>query len=326
MPYDSIDQLPDPVKNTLTDEEQRQWLEVFNSVYAQAMEKNEKDPDIHAAKAAWSVVKKGEGVIVEAEDGEHWITTDTGAHILIGAEPAGGADPKREKLLAYKKQKSAEYRAKAKQVVVGKEEPMHLVGGHYEATYKGTKFQFADDVENKDVIYAAHKVEIDNMGPAQKAGFSNVVITNESSTWKTDHSEGQTGAQYDSAKKEIKIFSSNERLMTPQGSAHWNLSHESGHGVWDESETVAYRGNNEVDVARESFRSATKEEGRITDYADAWYKDNKWRGESENFAESTKKFTESDSQHVKWFAKTYPKTHSTWENLMALMDKEAEKP
>lgn len=61
MPYASIDQLPDPVKNTLTDKEQKQWLEVFNSVYAQAVEKKEKDPDIHAAKAAWSVVKKNEG-------------------------------------------------------------------------------------------------------------------------------------------------------------------------------------------------------------------------------------------------------------------------
>lgn len=61
MPYASIDQLPDSVKNTLTDKEQKQWLEVFNSVYAQAVEKKEKDPDIHAAKAAWSVVKKSEG-------------------------------------------------------------------------------------------------------------------------------------------------------------------------------------------------------------------------------------------------------------------------
>jgi len=61
MPYASIDQLPDPVKNTLTENEQRQWMEVFNSVYAQAKEKDEKDPDIHAAKAAWSVVKKNEG-------------------------------------------------------------------------------------------------------------------------------------------------------------------------------------------------------------------------------------------------------------------------
>jgi cation transport regulator ChaB len=266
MPYASIDQLPDPVKNTLTENEQRQWMEVFNSVYAQAKEKDEKDPDIHAAKAAWSVVKKNEGIIViEAEDGEHWITTPSGAHVLIGGEPTGDAGAKREKLLAYKKEKSAEYRAKAKQVLVGKEEPMHQVGDHYEATYKGTKFHVASDVENRDKFFADYKKEIDVMSPAQKAAFSNIRITNETMSYRTDGSVGTFGATYQTKQGggEIKIYDANANPTSP----HWYLAHESGHGVWEESKQVGWRGNEAVESARNSFGNATKEEGRISDYA-----------------------------------------------------------
>jgi len=60
MPYEKISDLPDNVKSTLSEKQQRQWMEVFNSVYGQAQKEKEKDPDIHAAKAAWSVVKKSQ--------------------------------------------------------------------------------------------------------------------------------------------------------------------------------------------------------------------------------------------------------------------------
>ena len=80
MPYNSISDLPDQVKDNLPKDEWAQWMQVFNSVYAAAVEKHEKDPDIHAFKAAWSVVKKQEG-LSEGED-ENWITID-GTHVLV---------------------------------------------------------------------------------------------------------------------------------------------------------------------------------------------------------------------------------------------------
>ena len=60
MPYASVNDLPDQVKDNLPKDKWAQWMQVFNSVYADAVKKHEKNPDIHAIKAAWSVVKKGE--------------------------------------------------------------------------------------------------------------------------------------------------------------------------------------------------------------------------------------------------------------------------
>ena len=80
MPYASVNDLPDQVKDNLPKDKWTQWMQVFNSVYADAVEKHEKDPDIHAFKAAWSVVKKQEG-LSEGED-ENWITID-GTHVLV---------------------------------------------------------------------------------------------------------------------------------------------------------------------------------------------------------------------------------------------------
>ena len=91
MPYNSISDLPDQVKDNLPKDKWAQWMQVFNSVYADAVEKHEKDPDIHAFKAAWSVTKKAEeGLISEAdENGGRWVTTDTGQHVFISDTLSG---------------------------------------------------------------------------------------------------------------------------------------------------------------------------------------------------------------------------------------------
>ena len=527
MPYASVNDLPDQVKDNLPKDKWAQWMQVFNSVYADAVEKHEKDPDIHAFKAAWSVTKKAEeGLISEADESSgHWITTDTGQHVFIsdtlsgrgfklkdiggvkveknssnlpkdavaGYEPKTKtiyttpdatpedvdhevahhiasevyADPKHipsveklfddekfassvdklggfdteygkgntgelwadtfsamknnpaemEKLVSknpelkkltdiiqkdsgysfedfkkakgsksegifiyendlepgqkwitlpggqhilvgpgapsglkrtpstpeepkpqtraeYKRKKAAEYRAKAKAAKLGTDEPVHDVGDHTEASHKGTKFKFGGDVNPgaQEEIYKSYSKEIDSMSPAQRAGFSNIEVTTETDEWSTDGSRGVSGASYSESESKITLYDAN--AIGPgkaRQSAHYYLAHESGHGVWAQSEDVAWGNammgrapNDDVDAARISFMDATREEGRITGYADAWYKSNPGRGRDENFAESTKLFTDPDSKQ--YYIEKHPKTYESWKNLMNLMDKEAEKP
>ena len=45
MPYASVNDLPDQVKDNLPKDKWAQWMQVFNSVYADAVKKHEKDPD-----------------------------------------------------------------------------------------------------------------------------------------------------------------------------------------------------------------------------------------------------------------------------------------
>ena len=52
-PYKTTNDLPDNVKNVLPSEAQRQWLEVFNSIY-----KRTGGNEDRARKGAWSVIKK----------------------------------------------------------------------------------------------------------------------------------------------------------------------------------------------------------------------------------------------------------------------------
>jgi len=52
-PYKTIDDLPDNIKGVLPEEAQRQWLEVFNSIY-----KRTNGNEDRARKGAWSVIKK----------------------------------------------------------------------------------------------------------------------------------------------------------------------------------------------------------------------------------------------------------------------------
>jgi cation transport regulator ChaB len=52
-PYKTIDDLPDNVKGVLPAEAQKQWLEVFNSIY-----KKTGGNEDRARKGAWSVIKK----------------------------------------------------------------------------------------------------------------------------------------------------------------------------------------------------------------------------------------------------------------------------
>lgn len=56
MPYSTIDDLPAQVRETLTPDEQQQWLAVFNRVYAQTGDEEK------ALLAAWGAVRKGRAV------------------------------------------------------------------------------------------------------------------------------------------------------------------------------------------------------------------------------------------------------------------------
>jgi cation transport regulator len=55
MPYTSIDQLPDPVRNTLPQHAQRIFVEAFNSAYAHLKPGQDEVP---AFKIGWAAVKK----------------------------------------------------------------------------------------------------------------------------------------------------------------------------------------------------------------------------------------------------------------------------
>lgn len=54
MPYTSIDQLPDPVRNNLPAHAQKIFVEAFNSAYAE----REGDDEVACFKIAWGAVKK----------------------------------------------------------------------------------------------------------------------------------------------------------------------------------------------------------------------------------------------------------------------------
>lgn len=54
MPYTSIDQLPDPVRNSLPQPAQRIFMKAFNSAY----DSLETADEVPAFKIAWSAVKR----------------------------------------------------------------------------------------------------------------------------------------------------------------------------------------------------------------------------------------------------------------------------
>ena len=56
MPYSTITDLPPQVRDSLTTDEQRQWLAVFNAVFAQTLDEEK------AILAAWGAVRKGRTV------------------------------------------------------------------------------------------------------------------------------------------------------------------------------------------------------------------------------------------------------------------------
>jgi cation transport regulator len=55
MPYSSIDQLPDPIRNNLPPQAQRIFVKAFNHAYAE-LEPGEEE--VSAFKIGWSAVKK----------------------------------------------------------------------------------------------------------------------------------------------------------------------------------------------------------------------------------------------------------------------------
>jgi len=62
MPYSSITQLPDPIRNNLPAEAQRIFVHAFNSAYAKLKPGQDEVP---AFKIGWAAVKK----IYEKRDG-----------------------------------------------------------------------------------------------------------------------------------------------------------------------------------------------------------------------------------------------------------------
>lgn len=77
MPYNSIEQLPEAVQNSLSDSDQGKWLKIFNSAVSDSCD------DLCAAKVAWTQMKK------QARHFAGWATAEIvdkqGDKIEIGA-------------------------------------------------------------------------------------------------------------------------------------------------------------------------------------------------------------------------------------------------
>ncbi|MDY6981173.1 MAG: ChaB family protein [Pseudomonadota bacterium] len=56
MPYDRIDQLPDPVRSHLPNEAQQIYKEAFNHAWEEYAERDDREATAH--KVAWAAVKK----------------------------------------------------------------------------------------------------------------------------------------------------------------------------------------------------------------------------------------------------------------------------
>ena len=60
MPYPSVSDIPEPVKDALPPKGQKMWMEVFNSTYESLKKRGitGKEADERAASAAWSVISE----------------------------------------------------------------------------------------------------------------------------------------------------------------------------------------------------------------------------------------------------------------------------